>query len=310
MPSCAFEFAPQHFTSPALVTAHECVDVAPRAEETSTTPVVSPVTSTPERRLSLGDEPPSPKAPMKSDPKHLTPPPLVRAQYVVFGEPPLIFTTFERPEIDTGVHCGTAASKNGAPQHFTLPESVTAQLETKPATMSLTPLARPVTPTGASRRVLVPSPTCPSPFIPQHLTLPSLVSTQPEAEVGCTFPAIFATLPDDPWISTGVARLVCVPSPSWLKKFPPQHFASPDAVRTQAESRPSSISTMLLGNPETKVESGWGVIEIAGVPVGGNPAALPQHLIDPSLMKAQLAKGEDLISMTSVKPATVAGIAE
>ena len=42
LPSWPFMFRPQHFTAPAVVTAHVCVPPA----ETMATPLVSPVTST------------------------------------------------------------------------------------------------------------------------------------------------------------------------------------------------------------------------------------------------------------------------
>ena len=88
------------------------------------------------------------------------------------------------------------------PQHVTPPEVVTAQVCVPPAEMAMTPVrgrqgpgAAPdgkafgleraavwlegwQTPTGAVRLVAVPSPTWPSSFHPQHLTLPAAVRAQ------------------------------------------------------------------------------------------------------------------------------------
>src|SRR5437588_329975 len=65
-----------------------------------------------------------------------------------------------------------------SPQHLTPPALVTAQVCKPPTAMAETPLASPETSTGVERLVVVPSPTCPQAFQPQHLTPPVLVIAQ------------------------------------------------------------------------------------------------------------------------------------
>src|SRR5262245_51662555 len=72
-----------------------------------------------------------------------------------------------------------------------------------------TPLVRPLTSTGVSRSVVVPSPSCPRLLLPQHLTPPALVSAQlyPPPAVTAATPLV------RPVTSTGVSRSIVVPSP-------------------------------------------------------------------------------------------------
>jgi hypothetical protein len=58
------------------------------------------------------------------------------------------------------------------PQHLTAPVESNAQVWNPPAVMTLTPPDKPVTSVGVVRFVVVPSPTLPSPFFPQHFAAP------------------------------------------------------------------------------------------------------------------------------------------
>ena len=64
------------------------------------------------------------------------------------------------------------------PQHLTPPLLVSAQVCHPPADMAVTSPVRPLTSIGVLRLVIVPSPSWPFPFHPQHLTLSPLVSAQ------------------------------------------------------------------------------------------------------------------------------------
>src|SRR5690242_4959422 len=63
-----------------------------------------------------------------------------------------------------------------APQHLTSPPAPTAQVWASPAVIAVTPLDSPLTATDVRRSVLVPSPSWPALFAPQHLTSPPAVT--------------------------------------------------------------------------------------------------------------------------------------
>jgi hypothetical protein len=87
---------------------------------------------------------------------------------------------------------------------------VTAQVTRPPAAMDETPVARPTTAVGVVRELVVPSPSCPESFLPQHVTPPVVVNAQEWAS-----PATTAVTPlPNPATSTGLDRVVVVPSPS------------------------------------------------------------------------------------------------
>jgi hypothetical protein len=62
------------------------------------------------------------------------------------------------------------------PQHTTPPLVVTAHVWLGPAAIAATPLSSPLTATGVNRLVVVPSPSWPEEFEPQHFTPPPVVS--------------------------------------------------------------------------------------------------------------------------------------
>ena len=71
-------------------------------------------------------------------------------------------------------------------------------------------LARPVTATGVSRWVVLPSPSSPLPLYPHATSVPSLFSARQ-----CWAPSAMAVTLARPVTATGVSLWVVVPSPSW-----------------------------------------------------------------------------------------------
>jgi hypothetical protein len=98
------------------------------------------------------------------------------------------------------------------PQHLTPPELKSAQLCSFPVETALTPELKPETATEVDLSVEVPSPICPLPFLPQHLTAPVLKTAQL-----CVYPDEIALTPElKPVTAVGVSLVVFVPSPSSL----------------------------------------------------------------------------------------------
>jgi hypothetical protein len=64
------------------------------------------------------------------------------------------------------------------PQHFVAPVLRRAQVCSSPALSSATPLCSPLTLTGIELLVVVPLPSSPSKFEPQHFAAPALVTAQ------------------------------------------------------------------------------------------------------------------------------------
>ena len=166
-------------------------------------------------------------------PQHCTAPPEVTAQ--VWAEAAATATApLASPLTGTGAaRCVVVPSpicpEALRPQHHTAPPLVTAQVWPLPAATASTPLASPLTGTGVSRCVVVPSPTWPYPLYPQHCTPPPLVSAQV-----WLLPAITDTTPlSSPLTGTGITCVVVVPSPSWPEPLYPQHCAPPLLVSPQ-----------------------------------------------------------------------------
>src|SRR5215212_8258444 len=104
--------------------------------------------------------------------------------------------------MSTGTVLSTLVSD--PPQHLTPPLLVRAQLRRPPAETAFTPPLRPTTPTGVVRAVVVPSPSSPARFVPQHLTAPEVTRAQVWSE-----PAAIAVTPLlRPATSTAVKRLL------------------------------------------------------------------------------------------------------
>src|SRR5689334_10748183 len=101
----------------------------------------------------------------------------------------------------------------------------------------------PCTRTGASPRLVVPSPSRPSPLFPQHQAAPAEVRAQV-----CSPPA--ETLANElhpVWkVATGTVVADAVLSPSWPTLLRPQHQGWPPEVSPQACVPPASIWTKAL----------------------------------------------------------------
>src|SRR5258706_428120 len=152
-------------------------------------------------------------------PQHRTPPPLDSAQ--LCSRPPATARMpTSRPKTNPGVGRSVVELSPSwplplLPQHFASPPEDSAQLTatlawTVPVETIATPLDKPDTSTGVELVVVVPSPSWPTLFLPQHFTPPDLVSAQL-----CSSPTEIAAMPDEsPTTSAGVMWMAFVPSPS------------------------------------------------------------------------------------------------
>ena len=116
--------------------------------------------------------------------------------------------------------------------------------------MAMTPELRPDTLTGTLLWAVVPSPSCPAEFLPQHLTPPLLVTAHvwfSPTETDCT------PLPR-PLTSTGVALPL------------PQHVTTPAVVKAHTEVSPT-LTCATPVNPGTG--SGTGLHDMLSAQVGG-----------------------------------------
>src|SRR5947207_2019954 len=117
---------------------------------------------------------------------------------------------------------------------------MSAQVCRPPAAIALTPLARPTTSTGVLLSVVVPIPSWPVAFQPQHFRPPPLVRAQE-----CSPPTAIPLTPfSRPATSTGTPLLAVVPWPSWPFMLAPQHFAPPPVVTTQVWSLTAMTSVV------------------------------------------------------------------
>src|SRR6266511_571052 len=124
-----------------------------------------------------------------------------------------------------------------------------------------------MTSTGVERSTVVPSPSCPLGFQPQHLTAAVRVT----AQVWRTPTEIDATPLLRPTTSTGVERSTVVPSPSWPRSLEPQHLTPPALVSAQPWRSPPAIAVTPLLSPGTSTAA----------------KSLPQHWTRPPLVNAQ-----------------------
>ena len=112
-----------------------------------------------------------------------------------------------------------------SPQHFAAPSIVTPQVCVTPAASFATPFASPLTAVGVYRFAVVPSPSWPYMFSPQHFAASPVVRAQV-----CRAPAVMADTPEvSPLTHAGARRIVVVPSPTWPRALSPQHSTPPPA---------------------------------------------------------------------------------
>jgi hypothetical protein len=94
---------------------------------------------------------------------------------------------------------------------------MSAHVWVPPALTATTPES-PDTATGIDESVVVPLPTWPYEFRPQHRTEPPFMSTQTYP-----LPDEMPRAPDNPVTCTGLIESSVVPFPSWPEEFNPQH---------------------------------------------------------------------------------------
>ena len=210
--------------------------------------------SIPRRPLASARTSRSPRLPSGSSsplPQHFTPPLLISAQVCMSSGGHRCYAAAQpasrsREPFDSSCHRPPVWPDSFEPQHFRPPLLERAHIWRLPAATAVMPLDRPTTSTGVKRFVVVPSPSAPSMFRPQHLTAPLVVSAQV-----CDHPATTATTPlVRPLTSTGVGRNAAgVPSPIWPYLFEPQHLRPPPPVIAQAWLRPAATATTPLVRP-------------------------------------------------------------
>lgn len=155
-------------------------------------PPARPMTFTALTRVSTV---PSPSWPESLAPQHFTAPAVVVAQ--VWRNPaarstslsPSTATSLSRVVVLPSPTCPDAFR----PQQLTPPPLARAQVWAFPAAMALRPLPSRVTATGAVRNWVLPSPSCPEVFRPQHRPPPSAVTAQV-----CSLPADKAIIVEAP----------------------------------------------------------------------------------------------------------------
>src|SRR6185312_4876191 len=112
-----------------------------------------------------------------------------------------------------------SSPKELSPQQSTWADCRTAQTLASPPDIACTPIVRPLTCTGDLLSVVVPLPSSPKLFQPQHCTSP----LSSRAHVYAS-PTAICTALVSPATLTGVLLLLVVPSPSCPLLFRPQHF--------------------------------------------------------------------------------------
>src|SRR5690606_33047667 len=116
-----------------------------------------------------------------------------------------------------------------APQQRAAPPATTAQLWSVPAVMASAPLPSPATVTGSGRMMVLPSPSWPDAFAPQHFTAPPAATAQL-----WNAPVLRAVTPlSSPGTAMGVERNQGSLSPSCPLPLLPQHCTPPASVRAQ-----------------------------------------------------------------------------
>ncbi len=172
------------------------------------------------------------------------------------------------------------------------------------------PLAH--TSTGVRRVMFVPSPSWPTEFAPQHLRPPA------ETAQVWPFPPEAAATPlrrlpphgtDAPvaHTSTGVVRVMFIPSPSWPLPPRPQHSRPPDLMAQVWFAKvEAAIALTPLVRPTTSTGVRRGVMI---VPSPSSPWELtPQHMRPPTLMAQVCSAPAETAATPLVRPVTFTGV--
>src|SRR5512133_2083298 len=171
-----------------------------------------------------------------------------------------------------------------SPQQRTPPARLRAQVWFRPAATATAPRASSERAVGRVRVFVVPSPSCPATFRPQHLTAPRRVSAQV-----CWPPAAIAVTPlVSPETEAGTARFAFVPSPSCPYRLSPQHSTAPALVSPQAWAPPAAIAATPLATT-----------------CGLWPS--PQHSTSPPFVRAQVNEPPAATALTPGTTPTTTG---
>ena len=297
------KLSPQHRNTPAVVSAQ----LWWKPVVTADTPPLRPDTFT----GAAHKEPhacPSPNWPKVFWPQHWTPPVAVCAQ--VWKNPASRATGVPvSPTTSTGtvrsmVLPSPSSPNRLKPQHLTSPAVVSAQVWRPPTAMAATPLVSPVTSTGLLRCVVVPSPTSPVLFQPQHLAPPVVV----RAQVWWPPETTAATPPVSPATSVGVVQTTLpqlCPSPNWPFSFFPQHVTAPNMVRAQVWYCPAERATTSLPSPTTAAGMARNASWVPPVPSPSWPHWFrPQHWTPPDIVSAQVCSPPAAMAVTPPVSAT------
>lgn len=159
-----------------------------------------------------------------------------------------------------------------------------------------------MTTTGVSESMVVPFPSRPEPFRPQHRAEPFA-----SAAHECSPPAEIATTWESDETVTGVKECVALlPFPSRPLRLSPQHRAVPFASTAHEWEEPAEIATTVV-SPETVT----GVAESVFVPLPRRPEPfLPQQRADPFANTAHEWVLPAEIATALVSPGTVTGVNE
>ena len=302
-PNSPESLAPQHLTPSAVVSAQVWDPSNPPPAVIALTPLVKPLTSTGVERLRVGPFPPD--CPEELFPQHFTPPTVVRAQ-LWFPPAVIALTPLVKPVTSTGVELFKNVPFPNCPevlypQHWTPPAVVRAQVWDPPALIAVTPLVKPLTETGVSLWVVVPSPNCLEELFPQHWTLPTVVRAQVWKS-----PVAIALTPLKPLTFTGVERLEVELSPNCPEELFPQHWTPPPVVRAQVWFPPAAMALTPLVKPLTETGVSLWVVELSP----NCPATLyPQHLIPLAVVRAQVCLSPAAITLTAWMKVAVTNLA-
>jgi hypothetical protein len=145
--------------------------------------------------------------------------------------------------------------------------------------------SNPITSTGELRWVVLPSPSWPAPFSPQHLIVPSMSRAHVWPPRLTPPPPLSATMfasgrpPNERSTSTGVCRLPPdVPSPTWPASLNPQHFAPAAEVTAHPCMPPTPIPD---AGPLSAMTSTGPRGALAVPSPSCPPTSHPQHLAVP-----------------------------
>ena len=159
---------------------------------------------------------------------------------------------------------------------------------------------------GSFHGVVVPLPSWPKSFPPQHWTPPAPVS----AQLWLPPPAMATTPLPRPTTSTGVVRCVVDPSPSWPPLLFPQHLTPPADVSAQAKPVPAAIDCPTPTVATAASPSGSPSSKKLTVPVGTPPpkavTVASNRTVSPSSLGLGVLFSEVVVSAGSASAGAVA----